>query len=298
MLGLFSKFFKPNQLEYFGHLGQVSEPQKFFLEQNYIICRNALSLDQIDKLVNLYDSWILETSSLKFLRQSGNWESTEFTDVGGVRNCFLNPHSYELSLTGDLSHLILTLIEGSKTCHALSEISEYPNYDLYQTMMFDHTTTRPHQDWIYLDSRPNGRLIAAWMALEDTFEDGIRFFVYPGTQNFQPTATYSFSSNHTTFDPFLKEIDDLIASSKYEIYAPPLKKGDIFFWGSRIIHGSISGTNPSRRRKSIAAHFVPEGLEFGNLERNIEVNFKKYKTLKYAYYNLDETFKNLNPLNV
>ena len=97
MLGLFSKFFKPNKLEYFGHLGQVSDPQKIFLEQNYIICRNALSLDKIDKLVNFYDSWILATSSLKFLRQSGNWESTEFTDIGGVRNWFLNPHSVEMS---------------------------------------------------------------------------------------------------------------------------------------------------------------------------------------------------------
>jgi hypothetical protein len=80
-----------------------------------------------------------------------------------------------------------------------------------------------------------------------------------------------------------------------EVGAPlALKKGDIFFWGSRIIHGSTPGTNPRLRRRSLAAHFVPAGLRFGNLERDFELNFKEKYGLTYAYYSLDESFARLN----
>ena len=72
-------------------------------------------------------------------------------------------------------------------------------------MFFDQKTTRPHQDWIYLDSKPNGYIIAAWIALEDIPTEGIRFFVYPGSQHFQPQTSYNQEGKGlATFDNFLQ----------------------------------------------------------------------------------------------
>jgi phytanoyl-CoA hydroxylase len=299
MLKLFDKLFNPKQLEYFGHLGKISDPKHFFDEQNYIICRNVLDANQIDALVNFYDSWIVNTKDYKYLRQSGNWEYSDFTDAGGVKNCFLNPHSYINNSNGKLARNILSLIENSSVAQSLSEISQHKKFNLYQTMLFDHATTGPHQDWIYLDSRPNGHLIAAWIALENTYQDGIRFYVYPGTHQFKPSAGYDYKSNQShsdLFRLFIEEINELLASKRYDMYAPPLQKGDVFFWGSRIIHGSVSGINPNLRRRSIAAHFVPDGFKFGNLEQDIEVDFEKFGTLQYAYYALDDVFNQVNNL--
>jgi hypothetical protein len=78
------------------------------------------------------------------------------------------------------------------------------------------------------------------------------------------------------------------------MYAPPLQKGDIFFWGSRIIHGSTPGTDPRLRRRSIAAHFVPDGFSFGNLERDFSPTCRERYGLRYACYGLDIEFEKQN----
>lgn len=276
-------------MEYLGHQGRVSNPKQFFADQDYIICRNALDSQLINNLIGVYDSWILETQGNQYLRQSGLLEANEFSAVGGVKNCFLNPHTYKHGTNRKLSRLILSVLASPGIANALTAISGHSRFSLYQSMLFDHTTTRPHQDWIYLDSRPNGHLIAAWVALEDIHLDGIRFYVYPGSQHFRPASSYNHESPdwREQYNYFLSEIDEELARGQREMYAPSLLKGDIFFWGSRIIHGSVEGSNPERRRRSIAAHFVPEGFKFGNLETEIDVQFRKYGPLHYADSNLD-----------
>ena len=288
-----------SNIEYFGHLGKVEQPDKFFQEQNYIVCRGITDLSKIDELVDLYDREIIP-SSQKYLRQSTEWEYHYKTKAGGIANCFLNPHSYTKGVNGDFADKILQVLSAKEIQTSLAEISNKPpKFRLFQTMFFDHSTTPAHQDWIYLDSRPNGNLIAAWVALEDIYEEGIRFFVYPHTQEFMPQAKYkkiAIDRADDIFTEFYQEINELLESGKYEMYAPPLKKGDIFFWGSRIVHGSTPGINPDLRRKSLAAHFVPKGFRFGNLERNFRISLKKKYGLHYSVNRLDRLFEENNGL--
>jgi phytanoyl-CoA hydroxylase len=163
-------------------------------------------------------------------------------------------------------------------------------------MFFDHSTTEPHQDWIYLDSRPNGHLIAAWIALQDILPEGIRFYVYPGTHRFKPSATYNPDAADISgfYKNFLCEIRNYLESEQPKMYAPPLQKGDIFFWGSRIVHGSTPGTDARLRRLSIAAHFVPDGFRFGNLECDTIVPYRERYGLRYAYTDMDTAFSREN----
>ena len=111
-----------------------------------------------------------------------------------------------------------------------------------------------------------------------------------------PRATYNPGATDvgTLHANFLNEIQNYLASERPELYAPPLQKGDIFFWGSRVIHGSTPGTDPRLRRRSIAAHFVPDGFKFGNLERDIIVPYRERYGLRYAYYEMDAEFKKQN----
>lgn len=117
-----------------------------------------------------------------------------------------------------------------------------------------------------------------------------------------PRASYNRDAARGDFGKayyknFTDEIEDYLASERPEIYAPPLRKGDVFFWGSRVIHGSVAGTNPKLRRRSIAAHFVPDGFKFGNLERdNITVTLHERYGLRYAYHEMDSDFEKRNTL--
>ena len=286
-----------NQLEYFGHLGNVEDPLTFFQNQNYIICRGATELREIDDLIDFYNSSII-SSKKQYLRQSTRWEYHKKTPEGGMINPFLNPHSFEKGINGQFSDKILKILSCQRLQKALAEItSKDPSYKLFQTMVFDHSVTTPHQDWVFLDSRPNGYLVAAWVALEDIHPEGIRFYVYPGTHKFMPQVWYNKVKIKKTQDiyvDFFKEIKDYLDANQLEMYAPPLKKGDVFFWGSRIIHGSTKGTNPKLRRRSIAAHLVPDGFRFGNLERDFDVVFKQKYGLNYVHYSLDKQFENCN----
>ncbi|CAK6688483.1 phytanoyl-CoA dioxygenase family protein [Synechococcus sp. CBW1002] len=285
-----------SKLKYFGHLGDdIDDPLEYFQEQNYIICRGATDLDKIDQVFSIYNDTVVDSDS-NYLRQSGLWERHAKTGVGGVANCLLNCHSYEEGDNGMLSSAILSLLGSSSVQKSLSQISGKNNiFKLFQTMLFDHATTPPHQDWIYLDSRPNGHLIAAWVALEDTHLEGIRFYVYPGTHLMAPRSGYLDRQHHAMYDGFLAEIRTYLESRDPQIYAPPLKKGDIFFWGSRIIHGSTPGPDRSLRRRSIAAHFVPDGFGFGNLREDFSLRFKERHGLVYADYALDGEFRQNNP---
>ena len=274
------------QHQYYGHLGPVEDPQAFFQEHDYVICPDAVPEAAIDAMVEHYEAHIVP-SDKKYARQSTQLEVHDRSPNGGIINGLLDPHSYVQGVNGEFSQKILDLLDQSEAQSCLSEISgRQEDFLLAQTMVFDQNTTRPHQDWIYLDSRPNGQMIAAWVALEDIHEDGIRFFVYPGSQNFKPKAQYTGERGTSAayHEQFHQEVDELLATGVYDIYAPPLKKGSIFFWGSRLIHGSVEGTNPNRRRRSLASHFLPVGMRFGNLEQDIEIDVREHSpTLSYAF---------------
>jgi phytanoyl-CoA hydroxylase len=120
-----------------------------------------------------------------------HWERNVYTSAGGISRYLLQPHQFRQGRNGDFSDSILSLLAESNIQEALKDISDLEPYSLVQTMFFDHSITGPHQDWIYLDSRPNGKMIAAWVALEDIPPEGIRFYVYPGTHHFVPGGAYS-----------------------------------------------------------------------------------------------------------
>ena len=218
-----------------------------------------------------------------------NWERHKMTNAGGMANTLLNPHSYDRSSDRPLSDWILKILSFDGIHSALSEVAGADSFRLYQTMLFDHSTTRPHQDWIYLDTRPRGHLVAAWVALENIPETGIRFYVYPGTQHFEPTVRFTSEPGPAEYQRFLDELDLMLEHWHGPIYAPPLKKGDIFFWGSRIVHGSVEGTAPDQRRRSIAAHFVPDGFGVGNLDLDFHhFQERKFGHMHYLHRNLEQ----------
>ena len=156
-------------MHFFGHLGEITDPEQFFREQEYIVCRGALDDQAINSVVDLYHTHIIP-SKRKYLRQNGRWERNQMTPYGGVSNGLLNPHSYERDLNGRFADRILHLLSAPAVRETLALISGTSvDFTLYQMMLFDQTTTEPHQDWNYLDSRPNGILSQDGLHLRISF---------------------------------------------------------------------------------------------------------------------------------
>jgi phytanoyl-CoA hydroxylase len=81
---------------------------------------------------------------------------------------------------------------------------------------------------------------------------------------------------------WLQRMKKYFDDHRSEVVAPALKKGDVLFWNSRTIHGSLPTIDRSFSRKSLTAHYIPSHFQFGNLF--ITKDFIKYKTYKGMKY--------------
>jgi phytanoyl-CoA hydroxylase len=67
-----------------------------------------------------------------------------------------------------------------------------------------------------------------------------------------------------------------------ELRAPALKAGDVLFWNSRAIHGSLPTIDERYSRKSLTCHYVPGNMKFGNLFTTKD--WAKYRTFSGHEY--------------
>jgi phytanoyl-CoA hydroxylase len=146
---------------------------------------------------------------------------------------------------------------------------------LVQSMYFDgNPATWAHQDSYYLDSTTIGRMAAVWVAVEDIHPGAGRFYVYPGSHAIDMAKNggdFDIAFNH---DRYKQLVLDVIRQHGLVCRAPALRKGDLFFWNARTIHGSLE-TRGAHARSSFTGHFVPSStglLQFQTRARRMKLH--------------------------
>ncbi|HET7633571.1 MAG TPA: phytanoyl-CoA dioxygenase family protein [Burkholderiales bacterium] len=250
---------------------------EYYLENGYVIFRGLVPHRKIDDLLDLYKSTIVP-SPYPFFRQNTNkYEKNAITEHGYVRQSFLDIHDYAKFL--EFSHAAREIYASGEMRDALQESTGFPTFNLMQSMLFDaNTETVPHQDWWYLDSVPNGHLLACWIALEDIDERAGRFYVIPKSMQVDLHSDLPNLSHSR----WLARIDDYFRKNQASLRIADLYKGDVLFWNSRVIHGSLPTIDPAYSRKSITGHYLPSQYEFGNLFTTKKfVNYKIYNGMNF-----------------
>lgn len=239
---------------------RVPATRDHYDRNGYVISHGLIPRSLIDNLLAVYGEEILP-SRYPFFRQNTNaYEPNKVTEFGYVRQSFLDIHDY--NRFARFSACAREIFCSDALIDEASLITGASGVRLMQTMLFDLNAETPaHQDWYYLDSVPNGHLVGAWIALEDIAEDAGRFFVVPGSH----TLDFDAARPGKTHAEWLREIGGFVQAHPDKIAAPALQAGDVLFWNSRTVHGSLPTRNPRYSRKSLTAHFLPEGYEFGNL---------------------------------
>jgi phytanoyl-CoA hydroxylase len=203
------------------------------------------------------------------LRQNGRREPNKLDGHGFMKVPLLDPHISGPEELAGFRTALLNLACSEAMLRALVTVTLHPHHVLQQIMVFEQAATPPHQDWVYLDSFPPGCLTAAWVALEDISPDATRFFVVPGSQDFDQQFPHDWVFGSTRYMEAMKAtVRDRYAD---RITIPEMNAGDVLFWNSRLIHGSLAGTNPALSRLSIAAHYIPDGFGFGNRDTPLQV---------------------------
>lgn len=255
----------------------ILSPRQYYEAHGYYLWRGLIGTGQIDALLAEYRAKVLPAKIPFFRQSSSRYERNRITPAGHVRQSFLDIHQFRHF--PEFSHCAMEIYTSAAVREALRDVTGFASFNLMQTMLFDaNTATWPHQDWWYLDSVPHGHLLAIWIALEDIDERAGRFYVLPGSQS---VDLHSGTPNlpHAEWVQRMRRYVEAHAS---EIYAPGMRRGDVLFWNSRTVHGSLPTKDPNFSRKSLTAHYLPSHLPFGNLFTQKDwIRYREYRGMNY-----------------
>jgi len=257
--------------------GNAMAPQEYYETNGYYLWRGLIDGDSVDRLLGHYKKDVLPAKRPFFRQNTSRYEKNVVTAHGYVQQSFLDIHQYKDY--PEFSRASMLIYTSAAMRNALRSVTGFESFNLMQTMLFDaNTETWPHQDWWYLDTVPNGHLLATWIALEDIDEKAGRFYVLPKSQ----TVDLHSDTPNLPHTEWIERMRAYVGQRENEVYAPALKKGDVLFWNSRVVHGSRPTQDPSFSRKSLTAHYLPSQFAFGNLFAKKDwIRYKQYEGMNY-----------------
>jgi phytanoyl-CoA hydroxylase len=254
-----------------------SEFQSFYQKNGYVVVRNLIPHARLDAVLHFYQNDIVTARHPFFRQNTYTYEKSTIDQYGHIKESFLDVHNYKKY--PDFSNSIKDVLCSLEMRNTLSEISGFETFNLMQGMLFDaNTATFPHQEWWYLDSIPHGHLTIAWIALEDIAAEAGRFYVMAEAEDNQDFRDGNPEMSH---GEWAQRIRDYVDANLDRVIAPDLRKGDVLFFNSKVIHGSLPTQDPRFSRKSLTAHYLPAQFEFGNLFKARPAHYQTYKGMRY-----------------
>jgi len=132
-----------------------------------------------------------------------------------------------------------------------------------QSLYFEYGSQQAlHRDSTVVPTPEFGRLVAAWIAIEDIVPESGPLAYVPGSQRF---PFYDFGKGEYTYDPSRHTPADVGAAMAFyngELERSGLptrqflaKRGEVLIWHSALMHGGAAALDESRTRKSFVVHY-------------------------------------------
>ena len=244
-------------------LSQIDEANEYYINYGYVIFTNVISDLECDHIRDLWNNKIKKYKGKIYRQTDGKAQVNQLNNNNWVMNPILNIQSLNSIKFGEFKEKveknIFNSIEVSKILHKF--FNQKPK--IIQSMYFEgNTATEEHQDSYFLDSENIGTLTAGWVALEEIKADAGRFFVIPKSHKLDIKKNQYYSNILSNHDKYIRELILESDLEKNSIRAPYLKKGDILFWNSLTIHGSLNSYSKTSSRSSITFHALPINHKF------------------------------------
>lgn len=244
---------------------RLRDPASFraYYEANgYVIARALLPGALCDAAREAFAAEMKPYRGYVYRQASAVPERNVFTEHGHVLNSILNLQDLPRREFPRLREAGLAVITGEGLQRTFATLLGEPP-TVVQSMYFEgNPVTWAHQDTYYLDSADLGRMVGAWVALEDIHPGAGRFYVYPRSHLVDMRKNggdFDIAFNHARYKTLVL---DVVKAHGLRCHAPALNKGDVLFWGSKTIHGSLETTEGGRSRASITAHAIPSSRPF------------------------------------
>jgi len=234
----------------------------YFEENGYVVARGLVPGDLCDTAREAFAAEVKPYGKHIYRQATAVPERNRFTERGHVLNSILNIQDLARADFPRFRAAGLAVITSEalqRTFRALAG----DQVAVVQSMYFEgNPTTWAHQDTYYLDSADLGRMTGAWVALEDIRPGAGRFYVYPGSHRIDMKKNggdFDIAFNHERYKQL---VIDVVRAHGLRCHAPAMRKGDVLFWGSKTIHGSLVTTEGRYSRASITAHAIPASRPF------------------------------------
>jgi ectoine hydroxylase-related dioxygenase (phytanoyl-CoA dioxygenase family) len=208
-----------------------------------------INIDGYIKLNNTYDEKIIDS----ILKQINNFrESTQDYGMDNVHMNFGNR-------IGRLHYLIKEYYELLLNDNVLNIIKEQINNPLILgSLTFENGSEQvPHIDSWFFYTKPLNSMIGVWIALEDIEDDQGPLFYYENSHLIDYTCPLEINSNlgigetgNALTNNLINKIQDI---KKINVTC---KKGDVFIWNSKLVHGGSPILNENKTRNSIVFHLI------------------------------------------
>ncbi len=236
--------------------------RRYYEQEGYVVLRGLVDHAACDQMRAVFDEEIKPFDGYIYRQATANPERHVHTKHGYMLNSILNVHAVDPRFFPKFRRTGANFITSAALQGAARAIQGEPG-TIVQSMYFEgNPSTWAHQDTYYLDSEKLGRMVAAWIALEDIAPGAGRFFIYPRSHLIELAPNrgqMGIAKNHAAYKQLVL---DIIRDNKLECRAPALRKGDVLLWSSKTIHGSMETTQPERSRSSVTAHYIPSSTRF------------------------------------
>jgi phytanoyl-CoA hydroxylase len=262
---------------YFG-VDALDEAHDYLLENGYTVIRGIVPRTMCEAANAAARGELARYKGYLYRQTTANPELHAFNDRGFLMNPIQNVQDVPSAALGRFRGATLDILTHENVQRVLDVFFAEPG-KLVQSMYFQgNTATWAHQDTYYLDAEEIGTMVAGWFALEDIQPGAGRFFVYPRSHLIDMEKNggdFDYAFHHERYKEL---VIDLIRRLGLQCAAPALGQGDVLFWNSKTIHGSLETRQPQHSRASLTAHYIPESARFLQFQSRI-------KPLKLREYN-------------
>jgi len=251
-------------------LAEAAAIRRYYTDNGYVIVRGLFSTGDCEHIRSLWDSEVKPSRHFIYRQATAKAERHVLNAQGWVMNPILNlqsvdPRRYPRFRRFATEH-ILTAAPLAKAFEVI--LGERPK--IVQSMYFEgNSATWEHQDSYYLDSERIGSMAGAWIAVENIAATAGRFFVCPRSHMIdlgRQSDRNNIADNH---ELYIRSVVEKVEQLRLPIRAPRLCQGDVLFWNSWTIHGSLDSQDPRHSRSSITCHAIPESHRFLQLQTRI-----------------------------
>jgi phytanoyl-CoA hydroxylase len=242
---------------------ELADALAYYDAEGYVVLRGLVPAELCDRVRAAFDAEV-RPSRAPILRQADmRYESNRFDADGFLANPIFNVQDLRTKRFGGFKSAALDVLTHGVVAATVAALLG-DRAKLIQSMFFEGSVgTWAHQDSYYQDSAAEiGRCAAGWFALEDTAAETGRFYVCPKSHRAMPVignaAERNFADGHERYK------EAVLAAARragLEWRSPFLAKGDVLFWTSRTVHGSLPARRPGVSRASLTAHYLREDDE-------------------------------------